>query len=261
MLFSYAVSLLGIAIILAPFSSMAMPLSHWLLMIVAGLTNVIGVYLFYYTIQRFEPSRVVPLFSLGSIFIVIGSALFLGEIFSLGTYLGIFLILFGSMVIASEDKLRYSFSNRLLWLMCFSGLAFSIETVILKYLTGFYAFWDVFAIFAVCTAFWAVVFFTAGYKFHGRVLIGIKIRIMIFSVINELISTSATFLYVVALSVWYASLVETFSAFQFVFIFFWGVLIYRYKPAIYHEDYKRKMLVQKAISVILIIVGVFLVTK
>ena len=227
---------------------------------IGSLTYTLGNLAYFFALVKEEASRVVPLFSMSTVFIVIISGLFLGEIFNFQTYLGILVIIIGSIVLTSRKKIIESFQSPALWLMALASLGFAITYAINKYLLFSYSFWEVFGWQRLTIGFLTPIFILFFYHNIKSTLLEVKKRFIALSFFAETGNIFAAWLFLIATSLWYISLVETVVSVHYVFIFFWALIISRFRPSLFAEEINKQVVWQKVFSIFLIIIGVYLVT-
>ena len=102
--------------------------------------------LFYFKVIKIdEISKVVPLLSFSSLFVLIFDAIFLGEIFTSLQYLEIFSLVVGAFLISvknSKEEIRLS--KAFLYIMVVNLLS-SAGAIIVKYLLNYADFWTIFS--------------------------------------------------------------------------------------------------------------------
>ncbi|PIU98266.1 hypothetical protein COS61_02345, partial [Candidatus Wolfebacteria bacterium CG03_land_8_20_14_0_80_40_12] len=117
---------------------------------VAGVLYILSM-LFYFKAAKIEEiSRIAPLWYLTPVFVLILAAIFLGEVFPLIKYLGIFLLVTGAIIISLKNLEKISI-GRAFWFMILASLVLSGEAVITKHLLNFTDFWTVFAYIKIGT--------------------------------------------------------------------------------------------------------------
>lgn len=220
----------------------------------------LGTLLYFNAMQHDEPSRVVPLFSLTIPFLALLSAIFLGEILTVTKYIGILLVAAGSFIITSRAHVSGAFKSRAFGLMAMGAFSFSIAYVLMRKLLFTYSFWDVFAFQRLGTGLISIPLFVAFYPKIKEVLGSIKKRYLALSFSSELLNEGGAFLFVIASSVWLVTLVETAVSVQYLFIFLWGFIISRVKPLLFKEEINRGIVLQKIVSVMLMIIGIYLIS-
>ena len=109
----------------------------------AGILYIWAVLLYYDAIKLDEISRIIPLFYITPLFVLIFAGIFLREIFSIAKYIGIFLLVFGAILISARNfQIRF---GKAFWLMILASLILAINSVIQKHLLNAADFWTVFA--------------------------------------------------------------------------------------------------------------------
>jgi len=97
-----AVFLIVVSLFLKKFENFSLNLlssKDWLLIILAGISGAIS-WLFYFWALKFGPaSHVAVIDRLSLVFVIILSALILGEVFNLKTFIGMILIVIGAILV------------------------------------------------------------------------------------------------------------------------------------------------------------------
>jgi transporter family protein len=231
--------------------------SNILLLLLVGLLNTLTIVFYFKALSLEEVSRIVPLFNITPLFIMIFAAIFLNEIFTPIKYLGIFLLVSGSMLIGYKKGIRPGKSAAY---MAICLLTLTFNQIITKYLLGFADYWSVFAYARISTLIFLIPVLYISYKDlistikkHGRnVILSISA--------SELIAIFASFIATMATSLGPVTLVNSLAGVQPFFVLLVAVLLSRFYPHILEEELSRKTLAQKIIACALIFIGVFLVT-
>lgn len=101
--------------------------------------------LFYFkAAQTEEISRIAPLLRLTPFFVLIFAYFFLGETFGFLKYLGIALLIIGSLLICIKGSIKLSFGKPF-WFMMVAVISSAVSTVITKHLLNYADFWTIFA--------------------------------------------------------------------------------------------------------------------
>jgi len=249
-----------IGLITIPFLTGGLQGWDWGWILIASIAYIFGNLLYFYALKKEEPSRVVPLFSLTTVIVVVLGALFLGEVFGLQTYIGILIIIIGSFVITARKNILNSFTSRALWLMVLSCLGFAIFMVINKHLLDTYSYWQVFGWQRVMVGVLGIFLVCIFYSELKQVYLQIKKRHMALSASAELLNMFGVLLFTIASAFWFVALVEAVVSVQYVFIFFWALIISRFKPSLFTEEVNKRVMLQKIVSIVLIIIGICLIT-
>lgn len=219
-----------------------------------------GTWLYFMAIKREEPSRVIPLFAFTIVFLTLQSALFLGEIFSFSTYLGIAIIAGSSLMLLARQSVFDAFRSKSFGLMMLSTFIYSLSYAINKYLLKQYSYWQVFGyvkLFIGIVGFLFLLFFIRELRETFR---EIRKKYIGLSVTSETINVTGSLLFMMASSVWYVALVETVVSVQYIFIFIWGILLSLLLPRYRLEKISRRVMIQKIASIAAIILGIYLIT-
>lgn len=216
-------------------------------------------YTYFMAAKQEEISRMVPVFALTPIFVAFFGALFLGEIFSVKTYSAIGVIVFGSALIMFKGSVKSLVRSRVFGLMIISALAASLHSVIMKSLLGSYSFWTTYGSLALITGIMSFAIFShywkdLQYTIRKRGWIGLGLVAL-----SESNSNLSEFVFTVAASFWYVSLVSATVTIQYLFLFFWTLLLSRWKPSLIQEDITPRTLAQKLVAILLIIGGIYLI--
>ncbi|MBU0598115.1 DMT family transporter [Patescibacteria group bacterium] len=251
---------LAVGLIMAPFISWDLSGTAWVWMIIGSVGYVLGNLFYFYALKIEEASRVVPLFALSTVFLVIMSAIFLGELFGFQTYFGIAVIVLGSIIISARSGFSQILRSKALWLMIVSSFGFAVAYIIIKYLLDAYDYWQVFGIQRLLVGIIGLLSVPLFFKEIREVYQQIKKWHMALSSFSEILNLFGNFIFTVAMAFWFVALVESVSAVQYVFIFFWALIISRFRPSLFAEEVNKKVIFQKIISIALIVLGIYLIT-
>ncbi|MFA6098671.1 MAG: EamA family transporter [Patescibacteria group bacterium] len=231
----------------------------WFWLISSGACYMTATLLYFFAIQREEPSRVVPLYAFTIVFLSLQSAIFLGEIFSIQTYLGIAMIAIASLALLVRQNVFDAFRSKAFGLMIGGTFLYSLSYIINKYLLIHYSYWQVFGyvkLFIGCTGILFLLFFIKELRKTFR---RIQKRYIGLSAISETFNIAGSLLFVAASSVWFVTLVETVVSVQYIFIFIWGILLASLFPRFRLEVVNKRIIIQKVLSIAAIIIGIYLI--
>ncbi len=230
-----------------------------LLAFVAGIFYITA-NIFYFKAAKIEEiSRVIPYFHLAPLFVLILAAIFLGERFTPITYLGIFLLMMGAVLISSKNLKKFSFGKPFRYVML-SVFLFAVSIIIRKYLLGFADFWTVFAYIRVGSALALVPLFYYNFKElrqtikkHGK-----KVAVVISA--NETINMIAMLLFMIAMVSGFVTLVEALTSTESFFVLFFTVILSILFPKILKEEISRKTILIKLVAIVIMFIGALLIT-
>lgn len=227
------------------------------LSLISGIAYFIGVFLYVKSLRIEEISRVVPLFSITSIFVLILATIFLNEIFTLEKYLGIFLIIAGVILISLRKKVKFSLSKALL-LMIIASLFIAIHYTLQKFVLNNLTYWNAF--------FWIRIgsFLAAPlllYFYYKPLVKTIKKNPIggVYLSISEGLNIIGIYSIVIAFSIGYASLVSILSEIQPLFVLFIATILSAFNPKIIKEELKGSVILLKFIAIVMIIFGAALI--
>ena len=141
--FFYSAGPLVLLLATVPWAQSLRAPSDWLAAIVSGGTNLAGMWAMYVGFVQSEVSHVGPLVgAAAAFFVLIFSQLFLREPISNIHYLGIALLVIGSLLISFErSKLHSGWHRGMFWGVC-SGFCFALSNVFAKQLYNNYGFFS-----------------------------------------------------------------------------------------------------------------------
>jgi len=251
-------------LLLLLFTSISSTLPWSLLGIVGGFGIYPGLILYFKAMAIEEASRVISLWYTSPILVLILAYVFLEEKLSLPSYLGVVFLVLGAIFISyRKEKGKKPVISPALGLILASGVVFAGYEVLTKYVLNAtdylsYLFWNF-----IGTAMIGFSLFCFP-KIRGNFLSDIKgvNRIVLFwRIINTSLSLIATVFYYIAISRGPVSLVSAASSLEPFFVFAFTLLLSLLVPKILKEEIGKKVVTIKALAIILIVVGTWLITK
>lgn len=237
--------------------AISLPVFDAVLLILSGVLGGVSVVLYLKALFSEEPSRVVPLFQLIPVFSYVLARIFLGEVLTAGQLVGGLVIISGSVLI-SLDFSSFKLNTKVLGLMTLSSLFFAVQSVLFKFLTYEHDFW--------LASFWTdfglgifgVLLFVLFRGFREDFLKTIKNsghQILALNFTNESLTIIGNLLTGYAIVIGSVSQVSLIASYQPVFVFLFGVLGVWLFPTIFEEDLSKKALIQKIVSLCIIVLG------
>lgn len=224
-----------------------------------GGLAVSAIFCYFSAVSIAPISKVVPLSYLSPLFVTLLAGLFLGEVFNLYTYIGIFLIIIGAVLLSQPGSISFIGGKPLRLMICGSFL-FGTGEVVNKYLLGFASTTTLFAHMRIgaflfclplCFIYWPVL--KKAYKERGAKLFWILSA-------NELFfGLSGTFILVMAVNNGPVTLVNAMASFQPFFVLLFSVIISIFRPHILKEKITRSNVILKFCSILLMFTGAILV--
>lgn len=241
---------------------------HWIgliptvIILLAGIIQIIAVFAFYRALAKEEVSRVIPLFQLTPVFVLILSAVFLKESLNVSQYLGFILILLGGFFISLKRiegifKLREAF-----WWMILSSLIYGVQAIIIKSLYIKYPYLDLTFYHGIGIFIPTFALLTFSNKSRNSFL-------KEFSNLNRIgwliVGLAAVFIAGAYLSgLWAfrtgsASLISVLRGFQSIFVLVFSLVLSIWLPKILKEELTSGVLLTKIIAISLMLAGLFLI--
>ena len=253
-----AISLIAAIIVylIRGFSSLSV--SHIVLAIVAGIFYILAAVLYFRAAKIEEISRIVPLFYLSPVFITILAAIFLAEVFTPVTYIGIALLIIGSILISSK-RLKIN-PGSAFWLMILASLSISFTAIITKYLLNFAEFWTIFSyqsigafLTTIPVFYFSLPHLLSTIKKHGK-------KAVVVMSLNEIFNTMGVLLIILAASLGPVTLISALSSLEPFFVLTFSVILSLFLPKILKEEIDKSTVLLKVVAIALMFVGVVLIT-
>lgn len=283
----YSAALAVLSIVLLPFASVIVTSFIFHYSLLAGLVHILALYVFFVAMRYGEPSRVVPITgSAVPLFTVLFAAFFLGELFTSWQYIGTALLIVGGGLLSikrtsSSPAVAKAMAGRhpSPLLPVLAGALFAAYFVITKhiytyadaeFLSVFMATRVIEGLMALC----AVAVMRLGVakskplslpssapRTKARLtfsLIGEKGTSLLFF-FNKVLAAGAFLLQTYAISLGSVSVVNALQGVQFAVVFLFSALFTVLLPKLFHEDMRRKVVVQKIAGIILLSIGITLI--
>jgi len=251
-------------LLLLLFTSISSTLPWSLLGIVAGFGIYPGLILYFKAMAIEEASRVISMWYTSPILVLLLAYVFLEEKLSLPSYLGVVFLVLGAIFISyRREEGKKPVMSPALGLILASGVVFAGYEVLTKYVLGAidylsYLFWNF-----VGTA-------TIGFslfclpKIRGNFLSDIKRvnrTVLFWRIVNTSLGIIASVFYYIAISGGPVSLVSAASSLEPFFVFAFTLLLSLFVPKILKEETGKRVVTIKALAIVLIVAGTWLITK
>jgi drug/metabolite transporter (DMT)-like permease len=263
--FSYFVTYAPPKILILIFILLFFPTNYnsfpFYLAFVAGVLAVFGYYTYAYAMKREEASRIYLLANIYPGFTAVLAAIFLNEIFSLNSYIGIALILFGTALISYKKSQTRKIIPIIVIVMALSpNFFYGIEQTISKISLNSVSFWQFFGAYLAGNLF-TIIPALAVPSFRNNFAKEIK-RLRMKTVILVEFSGFAwllgVILFMFSISLAPVTLVSTISIFTPFVVLLCTILISKYWPKILKEDVTSGVIWLKILAMILVFAGTYL---
>ena len=262
--YTFYIGILSIfSLILFPFGKIFFPSFFYLIIsFIAGLLFMFALFSFFRALKTNESSRVVPLIgTLTTIFSIIFSFFILDEKLSKIKIIAIIFLLLGSLIIGLIRKEKERFVNDPPYILL-SSFFFAFSLVLSKIIYFNLSFINGFIWIRLGSFIFALLllFFPKIKEKIINSLKGTKQEISFLFLSNQGVSAIAFLLLNLAISLGSVSLVNALQGLQYVFIFFFSILISKKYPSFLKEEVTKKVIFQKSVAILLILIGFFILS-
>lgn len=224
--------------------------------IFAGLTYSGGFYVYFYSMTFEEASRVVSIIFLSPLIVVGFAALLLGESLPVWKYAAILLTVAGAILIGTEKLDLKPVMRKGFWLLVLSCFFLATTNLINKYLIGSLSFWNMFGLQALGLSL-GLAFSLLSKDARSHLRIAFKSWYFVFA--SEGLTFTGVLIFLYALTLTDISLVSPIGSVQPLYLLILTTLISSFKPQILKEVITKDTIFLKAIAVLMIVAGTFLV--
>jgi drug/metabolite transporter (DMT)-like permease len=234
-----------------------------LLLLMSGVCLASALYFYVSSLAREDTSTIVPFLQLIPVCSYILSGLILGEILSKIQFIGSLIIVFGISILSIEveEEKKIKFRHQIVMAMIAVAVFISLSGVLFKFVASNNDFW--------LSNFWEFVGFTIvglgifviNKKDRNIFLTSVrtdKNKITFAILISECLTLSGNLLLNYALLFAPIALVRVVESYQLVFVFTIGMILTKFLPNIIHERLKWRHFLQKILSIIIVIIGSYL---
>jgi len=246
------------------FTSISYALPWSLLGIVGGLGIYPALILYFKAMAIEEASRVISLWYLNPIFVLLLAYVFLQEKLSLPSYLGVAFLVLGAIFISYRKKKgKNSLISPALGLILASGIVFAGYEILTKFVLDAIDYFSYFFWNLVGTSMIGFSLFCFS-KTRSKFLTDIKRvnrNVLFWRIVNTSLGLVGTVFYYIAISSGPVSLVSAAGSLEPFFVFAITLMLSLFVPRVLKEETGKKVLTIKALAIVLIVVGTWLLTK
>lgn len=237
------------------------PITHMLLIFLAGILMDLYLWPYYKALQRDDASTIMPLYQFIPVFVLFMSAIFLHETVSMRQMIGFLLIILGGFVISVERGNSKIFKpRRALWYMMLSSFLYSCVLVLFRFVTVSYGFWTTLAYEFVGMGIGSCLLLLlpqvrSAFSHEKKVLrssLGIILTNNMFGLLAQMSEAYA-------LSIAAAPLVSIVISVQPLMVLVLGVVLSVVIPHIIKEDIRRRVVGVKLLMIVLMIIGMYFI--
>ena len=233
------------------------------ILILTGILGAIGFGLYLYALDVEETSIVIPFLQMGPVFGYFFGFIFLGELLSTQQILASILILVGVGTLSFDIDLenKITFKRQMILLATGASLFFALQDTVFKTvaLTETFwtaAFWEYLGL--ALSGFFILIFFPKLRRQFTAIFSGRQYRLIAANFGSEALYLVGNLASSFAMLLAPVALVMVVGSYQPLFVLITGVVGTYLFPRFFDEKVGRKKLVQKTISVVIIVLGLYL---
>ena len=225
------------------------------LFMIMGLMLGACIIIYFKAMQIDEVSRLIALNEVMPLFIAILAFLFLDERFTLIKYIGVIIIVVGGVIVGIDPHTRM-IRKVFLYIMPYIILL-SVLNILDKYMMDYFSFWEVYSLLAMIAGMIMIVF---GIINNGLKEVWTIKGVVGFTVLSEVLTVSASLIYLKALSLGPVTLVSSLSTIQPLYVLLYATILSVFFPSIIKEVLHKKDFSFKITGTVLITIGAILLT-
>lgn len=241
------------------------PLSSLIPILIAGIFLALYLIPYFQALSIEDASTVIPLYAFCPVMVLILSALLLGEHLLPKQLLGFFIIFIGGFILSIEAEGKGLFwlkPRKVFFLMLLSSILSALSSIFFKFVSFKIPFWTTltYEYFGVgIGTFLFYLYLQKGKKMKWAKQ-GLTRNVSLIFIGDKLIEIVGQVLGVFAITLAPIALVSIVSNTQPFFVFLFGVILSLWFPHIIKEDMRRKVVLTKIFSMIIMFAGIICLT-
>lgn len=230
----------------------------YLIAILAGIVLTIQYLIYLKTVEFEDVSTLIPFFNFDPMMVLILSTIFLNEILVPQHYAAFSFLFAGGILISIKKKKLHLSKGIKLMLLC--GFIYSISAVMIKYVSNFIDSWSVYMLAKIGSII-SIILLILIKRNREKTAKGwqsLSKRARTVIVAMELIGALGLLALVYAIKLAPVSLVTVIGGVQSAFVLVIAALLSFKFPQILKEELNKKIIAQKSIAIILMMIGLYL---
>ena len=230
----------------------------WRLILFSAL-NFCSIVFYFLALKREEVSRMVPLYGTTPAFMVLIELMAFGTKLTMEQYIGVIAVVIGAIILSYRSG-PIKFNKKGLALVLTSSIFWATAVVFLTDIFDKHGYWlgwgwlqVTIGVLSLLSLFFIKKDFINTIKEKGSRVVWSIVSSQLFSM------TAGAFLFYAG-TLWVASLSSAIASDQFIFTFLFSLLISWKWPQLLKEEVSPKIIIQKTISILLIVAGIFLIS-
>jgi len=240
----------------------------WLMAIGGGVFFALALWAMYKGFKENDISHAGPLVGASTpFFVLILGFVFLHEILSTWQFMGVTVLILGSLLVSFEKIKQHYEINKELWWIVLAGLLFAVSHVCSKYVYDVYGFYT-------------GLVWTRGFMglFGVALLLDPSVRSSLFVrekkdkkmtrksqvtmvVLSRILAVVSVLLIQYAIAIGSVTIVNALAGIQFAFLIIFVIFLTKFLPKIFKEKFTRGEFRNEVLAVVAIAIGLFLVIK
>lgn len=226
--------------------------------VMAGICMFVALYLFYKAIASGEVSIVMISYQIIPVFVLILATVFLNEVLSFNQYIGMALLLLGSLIVSIEKIESFKLKKASI-LIIVSGLFFAVNQILYKFMVDRI---DIANAFFWSQAIFPVLFlaiFAFNSKYFAETIQNSR-KGVVLDILSEFATLGGRYMITIAFAGGFVILVSGIISTLPLMVFVLATILSILFPKILKEEINRETIIQKGIAIILVIAGTILVS-
>ena len=229
---------------------------------VAGLISAAGYFFYVVSIRKEEASRIAALTSLAPAFVAVLAVFLVDEIFSAKSYMGITLMVLGSVLISyKRNHVKKMIPLSLIVILIAANFSYGLDQTLSKISLNQVSFWSFLMMFMFgkfVVAFPGLAIPSIRRKFSSEVKkLGRNLALTLAS--GSIMWNLGIIFFFYAASLGPITIVSTTGLISPLFTLFFAILITKYLPKVLEEEIDRKTVTLKLVAIVLIVFGTYLI--
>ncbi len=235
------------------------PTTLFVLNLAAGTIYVGAAWVYYRAVIIEEISRVVPLFYISPVIVGLLSAVFFHEQLGSYAYLGVLLLVAGAILVGSHELRSLRFSKGFWW-MILSAFLFAASFILNAATVDQLGFWNVYTQTRIGFVLALLPLVPSGLRAIQQLRKRSGIGPFWVAAGSESIGLAGTLLFTAAFGLASVTLVNALASVQPFFVLLITTLLSWWLPDVLKEELSSSILIQKALGIVALVVGAYLVT-
>ncbi len=259
MIFSGLIGIISIVIIYLNGSIDPIPFKYILLALLPGIFWFLQSWAYYKAVKVEEISIISPLLTLTTVFTILFAWIFLSEVLYLKQYVGIMIILIGAIIISLKKTSTANIRAYPIIMIVIHSILAAIGMILVKYLLTYMNYWTVFSYSRLGNVLMLIPVFLVYYKDFKSTLTKDTVKKISILSSGEIFGVIGLLCITFAISLGPVAIVKSIESIKPIFVILIAYIINILWPHFLMERPSKKILAQKIIAAIIIVIGTIVV--